>query len=62
MSINKKWLSSIENLKEQYKSMGHKEFVRIYGKYEIFMGMTEEMDTFLKHVLTENKEWKEEEK
>ena len=62
MSINKKWLKGIENLKEQYKSMGHDEFVRIYSKYELFMGMTDEIDAFLKHVLVENKEWKEEEK
>lgn len=62
MSINKKWLNGIDNLKEQYKSMGHEEFVRIYGKYELFIGVTDEIDAFFKHVLTENKKWKEEEK
>jgi len=59
MSINKKWLKGIDHVKEDYVRMGHDEFVRVYSKYEVFMGITDEIDTFLKMVITENKKWKE---
>jgi hypothetical protein len=61
MSINKKWLSGIDQVKRDYIKMGHHEFKRIYSKHEVFMGMTNEIDQFLKTVMTENKEWKNEE-
>lgn len=61
MSINKKWLRGIDQVKQDYIKMGHCEFKRIYSKYEVFTGMTNEIDQFLKTVMTEDKEWKNKE-
>lgn len=38
MGLNKKYLPEIKDLKQEYKELGHSEFVRIYQKYEILIG------------------------
>ena len=38
MGFNKKYLPELKELKEEYKTSGHEEFVRIYRKYDAFIG------------------------
>jgi len=57
MSINKRHVKGIKDIEEEYFRLGHERFVNLYSKYEVFTGMTPEIDDFLNHVLGENKEW-----
>ena len=38
MGLNKRYLPELKELKEEYKTRGHEEFVRIHRKYEAFIG------------------------
>ncbi len=57
MSINRKNIKGLKEIKEQYFKMGHERFVHTYSKYEVFTGITPEVDSFLDHVVKENKKW-----
>lgn len=57
MSINRKNIKGLKEIKKEYFEMGHEKFVRIYGKCDVFTGLTPEVDSFLNHVIKENKKW-----
>lgn len=50
--INKR-LPPLSEIKKEYEEKGHEEFVRIYIKYDTFIGPSESMD-FLNEVFEKN--------
>lgn len=48
--INKRLLE-LDDLKKEYDRLGEKEFIRIYSKYEGFMGSQESIE-FIKQVFS----------
>lgn len=59
MSFNKRYLGTRKELKKQYFSLGHDDFVRVYSKIDMLIGGTKKAKEFLDDVLIRNIKFKQ---
>ncbi len=57
MGFNKKIFKDIDSLISEYTRVGHRDFKRIYSKYDVFMGMTDDHKKFIDKILIKDEKW-----